>query len=237
MVYLIFDTNIWLSFILNAGIEQDELDIIEIWIGKNLVTILLPEVILTEWDRNKEEYRNNKITEFKTFFKSAKGLLSSDISLNAYTLDVQKEIVDKQIQRIEKIIRDNTSNVQRLHLTEIITTEVLRRGVEKIYPFDKDRKNNVGDTIIFVSFVEFLKSNECKSYFVSKNVNDFFENENKKRNETKVIDFYEKEWLPEKEKGISLEELLFLFAERKHKLPIDVKVQFDSLKSQAFATI
>ena len=54
MIYLTFDSNIWIYLLDSASKKSNPLDYIEHWIEEGLVKILLPEIIYKEWDKHRE---------------------------------------------------------------------------------------------------------------------------------------------------------------------------------------
>ena len=60
--YLLLDANIFLDAIEN----EDEIEIIEEWLNKENIFLLLPNLILEEWNRNKDQ----KAIEFGKKFLS-----------------------------------------------------------------------------------------------------------------------------------------------------------------------
>ena len=53
MIYLTFDSNIWIYLLGNAWKKSNPLDYLEHWIYEEHEKILLPEIIYTEWGNQK----------------------------------------------------------------------------------------------------------------------------------------------------------------------------------------
>ena len=77
MIYLTFDSNIWIYFLDNSWKEYSPLDHLEHWIEENHVRILLPEIIIDEWEKHKEIEKEKRKKSLKDFFSMADEIMPS----------------------------------------------------------------------------------------------------------------------------------------------------------------
>lgn len=177
MIYLTFDSNIWIYFLDESYKEENSLDYLEHWIEAELVSILVPNVITEEWNRNKKENKDNRKIILGNFFSMAEEILPSSFFEEYKKPDVQDRIVEDQFERIEKLI----SAVEVIHLSVQVSQHVIRRGIEKLAPLHKN-KNSVADAVIILSLFEYAESNPGHQfYFLSNNTTDFYEKINGKQ--------------------------------------------------------
>lgn len=196
MVYLIFDTNIWI-YLANghdplsnsdSGSKHFEfLDTLEHLRNENKIQILINDIIIEEWKRNKHHV-NQKITKLRRKLndadKSVKNILRYTSAFDGLADEYKKGIEAE----IEANIR-HIKNVEELLFSECINTEIsdstklkiFERAVNKEVPFHKG-KNNIADLTILLSSYEYLKNhveNELPVYFVSNNWQDFTDGNDK----------------------------------------------------------
>ena len=79
MLYLTFDSDIWLNSLKESGEENNFIDSLEYWIENGNVKILLPENVVVEWERNRNKKKQTLIDDWKSFFNRAKKIFASDV--------------------------------------------------------------------------------------------------------------------------------------------------------------
>jgi len=206
MNYFCLDTCTWIY--LSNGTEPVKFleDLLYEINSENLV-IILPKIVLDEWNRNK---KNGSIADgvkrtFGDINKSIKDI-SVIIDKIGYTSkflrlineqESLKDNLDEAVKGLEKTkndisskIEDNISKIERIFnhcQTKIIDTPVdavLAAGkiaLEKKAPLHK--KNGFADALIVLTFMDFLDKNQKdkdSSAFISYNKEDFCELEGKK---------------------------------------------------------
>ena len=190
MVYLIFDTNIWI-YLANghdpySKSERNNNHFEFLQTLKNLrkdnkIRILVNDIITNEWKRNKSNV-HNRITKLKRKLacadNSVKDILKYTTRFNGLT-EEYKEGLKEEIQANQ----DHIKNVEDLLFSDCINTglsdslklKVFQLAVDKLVPLHKG-KNNIGDISILLSSYEYLKENmeyDLPAYFVSNNWQDF----------------------------------------------------------------
>ncbi|MEM6319475.1 MAG: PIN domain-containing protein [Bacteroidota bacterium] len=206
MIYLVLDTNIWLYLANGYDSEKENhydsiysekhfelLKTIRNKVANNEFRILINEVILNEWERNKHstkkliEYLENKQKEIVKYGRSLKHFLTPKQFI------VQQDLVKSAIENLSHRIEAN-----RIHIRGV--EDFLKRNCIKIHisgdvkdltsnlaiakkeaPFQRD-KNNFADAVILFSAIEYLRKElfveERRAIFVSNNYRDFAAQDN-----------------------------------------------------------
>lgn len=206
MIYIVFDTNIWVYLANGYDSEKENyyqgvfsehhfelLSTLKDKVKKNDFQILVNYLIFKEWERNKHnaealinflEQRKKDINESA---KTIKAFLSdSDFS-------AQKDLILKAKDEIDRKITKNKNHIQEVEFflknecIEIpISDDVLKKvsiiAMEKrAAPFLRD-KNNFADAVILYSSIEYLENklsiDENRGIFVSNNFKDFADEKN-----------------------------------------------------------
>lgn len=171
MVYLTFDSNIWIYLLDKSWTESNPLDYLEHWLSEKQIKILVPEIIIKEWDRNKEEQKVVRLTRLREFFSMAREIIPSGFIQQFNTPENLNRILDEQFQRIENII---TVLGELLPISQEVKFQSVQRGLDRKAPMHK--KSSMADTLIVLSMIEFATDRPGDEfYFISNNVEDFFE--------------------------------------------------------------
>lgn len=182
MVDLILDTNVWISHIAKDkpdGIFEEFKKQIE----KGQIILLINDIILDEWKRNKNNTLRDISNEIKITSKNAlkiKTFLNIEEKekieslLNKYSSieTEQIKLAEKRIEEIERLMADAT----KVEIKDEMKIQVANWALEKRAPFVK-KANSVGDALILLSMV--THRNEDTSiyfrpgFFVSLNHSDY----------------------------------------------------------------
>jgi hypothetical protein len=231
MIYLTFDSNIWIYLLDESWREDNALDYLEHWISEKHVKILLPNLILTEWDNHKEKEKEERKKTLRDFFSMAEEILPSSFFDDYKRPDKQSEIIESQFNRIENLLR---TDAELIDISSEVKNKAIERSIKKDAPMHKN-KNSVADTLIILSLLEFAKENQQDEYiFLSENIDDFFEIENKKNNKPKeIIELWEsfKKEMIDHDK---LDSALIDFFEKSYKIHTDLKDDFSQFKLMEF---
>jgi len=196
VIYLILDTNIWIY--LSNGFDpltskhSDDLhfqllDSLKKSKDSNEIGILVNEIIVEEWKRNREHCKL-KIEKLQDKQKNIKQVFG-DIDKYVKTDSFKKEYIDALKNEIKKN-EEHIVNVEKFLINDCIhiktSDEVKIRifdlSVSNKAPFH-NKSNNVADASILLSATEFLNENlfgeEDSAIFVSNNFKDFTDGKNK----------------------------------------------------------
>lgn len=173
MIYLILDTNIWVNS-LNDN-EYPVIEKLEYLIENNHVTILLPEIIIEEWNRNRDNKKQNWIKIWKSFVDKAKDIFSADLVNRVVTPDYIEKKAEEQILRVEKIFNFHAIKIP---ITDEYKLKATILAEQKKAPFGT--KNSIGDAYIFLSIIDYIsKNNLSNCVFITGNSDDFSSKEHK----------------------------------------------------------
>lgn len=195
-VNVILDTNIWLY--LSNGNEQLAHDVSK----KNLhfellrelkekqendeFTILITDINIKEWERNKQhtqsliKRRNNRIEDILNKFKVFKKR-NVDEDIESEQNKISKEIagieadIEKNRLHIESVENFLKKECQIIPTSDDLKLRIWEMAINKTIPLHTD-KNNIADTSILLSTIEFISSPENQNHatvFISNNSKDF----------------------------------------------------------------
>jgi len=159
--------------------------------------LLTNDIIIEEWNRNKEaakkliEKHKKTVEGNEGSIKNIKKQLEHEdkIKLNdifqKYTDSIQKIIQDNErhIQEVEELLVNKSLKIEIPNEVKIIAAD---RAIKKMAPFKGDKSNSMADAIILLSSIEYLKKIRDKlwkeeeffpsypeSIFVTNNKGDF----------------------------------------------------------------
>jgi hypothetical protein len=203
MHYLALDTNTWIY--LANGTEPVKLltYIIEESEAEN-IKVLVPEVIIDEWNKNKDHaVKQGALKHFKDIteaFDRILKLLGNKGERDVFSFllpekeekDYFKDFIEKfksQGIDVEDAINENigaidnlfkSKKIELIKTTDKIILESARQALEKKAPFLK--KNSFADAVILFGFLDYVASNKIQNaMFISYNTDDFCEKKDSKR--------------------------------------------------------
>ncbi|WP_028788075.1 PIN domain-containing protein [Terrimonas ferruginea] len=214
MIYLTFDSNIWIYLLDNSWTLSNPLDHLEHWIDEKHIGILVPDIILTEWNNHKEAEKEYRVKKLKDFFRMAQELIPSPFIDEHNKPDNLSHIVEEQFSRIEKLIQTNS---RILPIESATRLKAVEWGVAKKAPMHK--KSSMADTLIVWTVIDFAIANPGHDYFfISNNTEDFYEGAPKKihshlKDHFETNKIKESRWLAQ------------VIEELKLKLPVSIDIE------------
>lgn len=200
MVKLLIDTCVWLD-IAKTSKGEEILNLLHKFIEANEVTIILPEIIVSEFDRNKERIVADAGKSLSSHFKKVKEMVAehadedSKQKILTQLNDIDKKIPTmgenafQTITRIEEIMK----TAEIINVTDEIKLRATQRAIDKKAPFHLS-KNSIGDSIIIESYNQYKIENEAQEFnlmFITHNVNDFsLKNGNQKLPHEDFVDIF-----------------------------------------------
>jgi hypothetical protein len=173
MIYLTFDSNIWIYSLDDSWRVENHLDYLEPWINEGLVKFLIPEIILKEWGKHRQEQVEVRVKKLKDFFDMAEEILPSSFYSDYLNPTTQKGIIDLQLDRIDKLLK----SAEVIPLLPEVEKKVLECGIQKKAPLHS--KSSVADAIIVFSLIDYVEKNNANQFFfISNNTSDFYEKGN-----------------------------------------------------------
>lgn len=210
-MYLILDTNIWI-YLANGfnpetnnyedGLHFKVLESLKHLVSEDKIKILTTELILEEWERNKQkrftliekhqrslESQVNNLKNIKKKLDEGDGHFVDTI-INKYQDRIQSEIANNQkhIQEVEDLLNNYTVKFQ---ITDSIKVKVTDWAVKKNAPFKGEKSNSTADALILFGSIDYLTEIAKtdifgepifiypESMFVSGNTGDFSDKTNK----------------------------------------------------------
>ncbi len=177
MIYLTFDSNIWIYSLDESWQIENQFDHLEHWIQKGEVKLLLPKIIIDEWNKNEKKQVKEREKKLRDFFNMAEEILPSAFFAEYKEPATQRKIIDDQLNRVKNLILQSEIIPEYPEVKDRIISD----GIAKKAPLHN--KSSVADAIIVYSLIHFAKLNQGNNYFfISNNTKDFYQKENKKNN-------------------------------------------------------
>ncbi|MBK9477854.1 MAG: DUF4935 domain-containing protein [Bacteroidia bacterium] len=202
MIYLCCDTNVWIN-ISNSEEPVRLLNILHEEISKGTIKLVVPEIILKEWQRNKIEKIEERIEsniksqisglhKLSNFVENESRNIFEEESIRAEMIQVQRLVLELKAKLTKHKATLIDSAKQNINLVEIIfnhpntiileadkksSERVITLAIERKFPFD-GKKNNFADCLIFFQYYHYLvKEKVSNAHFVSNNKEDYFPKE------------------------------------------------------------
>lgn len=176
MIYLTFDSNIWIYSLDESWRIENQLDYLEPWIERGEVKLLLPKMIIDEWNKHEKEQVEEREKKLREFFKMAEEIIPSAFFTEYKEPAAQRKIIDDQLNRAKNLILQAEIIPEYPEVRERIISD----GIAKRAPMH--RKSSVADAIIVYSLIHFSKLNQGNHYFfISNNTEDFYQKANGKK--------------------------------------------------------
>lgn len=182
MTKILIDTCIWLD--LAKTVKGEEiLTLLERFIEEDKATLILPEIIIQEFNRNKDRIvadagrsLSGQFSKVKDMIKLHAGpdekdnLLAQLENIN-YKIPSLGESAFESIKRIEILFKKS----EKIQMSDDIKLRSVQRAIDKKAPFHL-AKNSIGDSLIIESYADYKFKNvsqEFRLMFVTYNKNDF----------------------------------------------------------------
>jgi len=201
MVKLLIDTCVWLD-IAKTSKGEEILNLLSEFIERNEAIIILPEIIISEFDRNKERIVADAGKSLSSHFKKVKEMVAehadqdSKQHILAQLNDIDKKIPTFGENAFQSIVRieDIMKNAEIIDVSDEIKLRATQRAIDKKAPFHLS-KNSIGDAIIIESYNYYKIQNTAQEFnlmFITHNVNDFsLKNGNQKLPHEDLADIFD----------------------------------------------
>jgi hypothetical protein len=180
MTYLVIDTCVWLDLAKSPNDEPIIIALEELE-KKGKTKILIPQIIIDEFDRNKdriiESGRQRMTQEFKKVRKAVEEYCSTETrqiviegldDVN-HRLPIIADKVIESVGRIEGIF----SRSEKLTIEDGFYINAAKRALEKKAPFHK-QKNSIADALIMEAYIKIShEKDKDRCYFITHNTHDF----------------------------------------------------------------
>jgi hypothetical protein len=200
MHYLALDTNTWI-YLANGTEPAKLLNFIQSEADKGNIKLLVPQIIIKEWNANKEKavkkttalHFNNVLDALERIIKllgdkaeRAKWefLLNDEHKKELENAGYFKDVCEKvkaQRKHIENAVAENIRTIDELFnhrntvvidISDQVIIKASQLALEKKAPFGK--KNSFADALIFFSFIKYVRDNSITgAFFITYNTDDF----------------------------------------------------------------
>lgn len=169
MIYLTFDSNIWVLALDQSWTVDMELEYLNYWVNSGQIKLLLPDVIKHEWKKNRAKQQKHRRDRLGDFFAMAEEILPSSFFQDYLSEDMQDAIIDAQIARIDTLI----DNAEFIPISPRIRDKVLSDGIARKAPMHK--KSSVADALIIHSVIDFAENHPNDQYYFVSNDDGFYD--------------------------------------------------------------
>jgi hypothetical protein len=202
MYYISLDTNAWI-YLANGMEPVKLLHYIEAQVAKGNITLIVPELTIEEWQRNKSGIKvgvlkelNSATDHFKRITRAITQRTADAFEFLFTSMDLARieedyfdnitknilsnkakleEVIDQNILSVEKLFQHE--NTVRLPTTDLSKLQSSELALQKKAPFIK--KNSFADAVILMTFCNYLKERAIESgIFISYNSEDYCLKEN-----------------------------------------------------------
>jgi len=169
MKFILIDTNTWINFIHERPREK-EISQLEYWVAAGVVTLLVPQRLLVEWEKHKVlQLQKTEDLFIKPF---ADAPLITKLAAQSEYVRVQN-----RVNRISRLL----DAIPAYDPTDTTKAEVTKMFEAKKAPFHKNQ-DSTGDALIYLSAIEYLQINHIPAFFfLTGNKIDFGDPENQKK--------------------------------------------------------
>lgn len=167
---IFLDTNIFYN---NWYLKNANFKLLFNFVSNTSSTIFISEIICDEVNNKYSQAISDSYNTFNTALAKYQKLLNKEINLEALTNENKYNFRDILINKAENLVFYGYESV--------LNSIVVSRAIKKVKPFQEEDKG-FRDTLIWLSFLDYLKSNELPDeiIFINNNSSDFY---NDKKND------------------------------------------------------
>lgn len=187
MIYLFCDTSVLLNLATDIKLYDVVVKIIEL-VEQGEVKLVLCDIIEHELQTHEDKIVEKRINSYRSHLKNTKNIYDFLSEDTLKTLKAEIEQAHADLDKMDGVLKKNLNEVLKLVQNSILITNtqknkknVIQRAIDKKFPFHRD-KNSVKDALISEAFEEFINDSPAdmtRLYFITDNVNDFSDVNNK----------------------------------------------------------
>lgn len=181
---LLIDTCVWLNLVKDYR-QQPVISALEDLIAASEIELLIPQVVLDEFARNKDRIAADAARSLKSHFSLVRNAVTrfgepaaKDATLKAlddvdHAAILHGEAVNASIGRVEKLL----ASVPAMPTTDVVKARVTDRAIANQAPYHRS-KNSAGDAILIELYADQVAANRpagTRLAFVTHNFQDFSE--------------------------------------------------------------
>ncbi|MET0636111.1 MAG: PIN domain-containing protein [Chitinophagaceae bacterium] len=171
--FLLIDTDIWKRLVSKTEFSH-HLKELDFWITHGYVDLLVPDVLITEWKKHREEELANIETSLKGHKEEARlRKIFRDFSAEfiQQKVDETRQTLRSQLDVIDKLIGEKGLKIETPASVHGMISAQRKAGKR---PFWNTKKDHTNDAELIFSAFNYLKEQEqAEFYFLSGNTNEF----------------------------------------------------------------
>lgn len=191
MFHILIDTSTWLD------LAQDQkqgalLDSLEVMTKDKLVTLIVPRIVITEFEKNRGKVAERSRQSLSSHFKlvkdairkvegneEQKNMMIAYLSDMDHRVPLEGGIAETNLVRIEKLLHAGT----QVETTDALKARAAERALERKAPCHQD-KNAMADAILVETYLEQIRTVKGRERFafVTHNKKDFSDMDGDHRN-------------------------------------------------------
>jgi hypothetical protein len=179
---ILVDTCVWLDMAKDPD-QQALLNVIEELVKRKELTLIVPKIVVQEFERNKKRIIKESSQSLSSVFKRVKNVVDKfgdpkkkkivleQLDNVDYKIPSLGESAITSVKRIEKLLKDAAI----IETTDEIKLRAAQRAIEKKAPFHR-QKNSINDALIIEIYAACIQNNNSTGIrfaFVTHNKNDF----------------------------------------------------------------
>ncbi|MBC6609104.1 DUF4935 domain-containing protein [Hymenobacter sp. BT188] len=191
MVKLLIDTCVWLDLAKNHE-QSTMLSVIEEGIQQNEISLLVPQIVLEEFERNKDKIIRESSQSLSGVFKRVREAVSkfgdpqqkqtaiSQLNDVSFKLPGLGEAAAFNVQKVEKLLKAGTI----IDTSNSALLKAAQRAIDKRAPFHR-HKNSMNDAVLMELYGECIQAKNPDRHrfaFVTHNKSDFSDANGNERN-------------------------------------------------------
>jgi hypothetical protein len=181
VVALCFDTNIYINF--TKGAFGSLVEQIRAKIDAEECILLVNDIIITEWNRNKAATIHSVTSSILNESKSAKKIAGfiDDAGQKQQFLEIINQYLSSEqvrirkatdlVNQVEDLLVNRSVNIE---VTDVMRLESVSMALDKRAPFVR-KSNSVADALIILSAISYVREHGYSSIFISDNFTEFGE--------------------------------------------------------------
>lgn len=182
MVKILIDTSVWLDLVKDRS-QHHLIKVLEQLISEKEIELVVPEIIVAEFNRNKARIVKESGQSLSSHFKRVKdaielfGEVDSKASVLTqlnnidFKIPLLGESASPAIKKIEEILKKS----KPFKVSTAAKVKAVDRATQKLAPFHR-QKNSINDALLIESYAEFVSDKHSKAsrfMFITHNKNDF----------------------------------------------------------------
>jgi hypothetical protein len=182
MFHILIDTSVWLDLAKDHK-QETLLSVIEQLVEKQVLVLIVPQIVVDEFDRNKAHVAEDGLKSLSSAIKRTEDTIHrlgdkrNRTSVYKYLREVNRKIPQmgdlalSSLSAVGNLLLDSSP----IPVSDNVKLRAAQRAIDHKAPFHR-KKNSMSDAILFETYVEYLQTHNKpgeKFAFVTHNKHDF----------------------------------------------------------------